>query len=785
VSRPAGFWRSERGLLALLLVLHTSVTLWLVLDRRLPRGHDMLGNYLLQYLFASETTLRDGIPLWMPYVAHGLPSNWAHTIQAGLFQNALLALGGPPGGTNFLPLFHLGMWLDEIVLILGVWMLGKRFGLSPLALFFSSAAAAGSTLWADQPYWNHRALFAVPLVLALLQGFLEERRSWKLHAGVNLLILQILGNVPYIAFLSGLVVLIHLVVYAAVWRRRLWRTWKGIGPGTAFYPLVLLHAATLAAVWVVFMHGAEGIVQHRHGREADGTVSFDTFLGYGGGTTPARYLELLLGTPPSMEYSLYAGAPVLVLAFLALALRPGRRVLQLGLAAALLFSFSLGVSSLVAASAYQALPIFRYFRYVALAAPAVRLLLVILAGDGFDALVRRGAGAVGPRRAGASAMLGASLATGGLAALVAAGATSPLEILELLKSGRFGMSSCEELRAPGTMLPVLLGSALAAGATALLLFVRPRAAVSILLALLGAADVYRWKLQMLAMKTAPLSDEAYAVQRVEPVPYAPRRSADYASIARYRAMAPSFFDYGVNYDFTDGFLHLDPPSSRFWTHHWLYPVDRLARAYGTKHHGSREAADAALAREHRKLFPKDHPPYDRILGRSQDKLQVFSRAGGAMAPPEVARLLNDPRNRGDLLLLEGRLEGLPGPFPTADPARLGDSDRLEVPLRVVSFGAHRVEVEVSLPQGVPEAWLSYADAWHPAWRAVINGRPEHVDRAFLAYKAVRLGPGLNRVGFRLEDPLRTTCARALGLNALAWVAGVLWALFRVLRPARC
>ncbi len=797
VSRPSGFWRSGRSLLGLLLVLHTAVSLWLVLDRRLPRGHDTLGNYFLQYLFASHASQGDGVPLWMPYVAHGLPSNWALTIQGGLFQNALLALGGPPGGANFLILFHLGMYLDELVLILGVWALGRRFSFSPLALFFTAAAAAGSTLWADQVYWNHRALFALPLVLALLQGFLEEGRRWKLHAGLNLLVLQVMGNVPYIAFLTGFVVLVYLLAYVAVWRRRLARSRALLRPAALDALLLPLHLAAFGAVAATFLEGTGEIVQFRHGRNPDGSVPLDAFLTYGGGTSPVRYLEMLLGTPPSLEYSLYSGAPVLALALLAFALRPGRRVLALGLATALVLSFSLGASGLVAPAAFQAMPLFRYFRYVALAAPVVRLLLILLAGLGFDALLRRARPPEGPRRAVAAALLGTAVAVGGLCALVAAGPVAPPDVLGLLKSGRFGMSSCEELRRPETMLPVLGASALAAGLGALLLFRRPGAAVLVLLALLEAGDVYRWKLQMLALKTAPLDGAAYAAQEVGPVPYAPRRNGDYLSSPRYAAMAPAFLDYGVTYDFTDGFLHLDPPSSRFWTHHWLRPVDALARAYGTRFHGSESAAAEALAREHRRLFPGSLPAFDRVLGVTEDKLRVFSRAHAAGPDARIAELMADPTFEGDVLLLSISPRQADATAPESPPPPLGADERAPAFVKVLASGPGRLVVEV---EAEPGSWLVYADAWHPSWTATARDggavlapgspRPVPVKRAFLAYKTVQLPWKRSVVEFRFESPLRSLAYRFLGWNSLVWVLGTLAAFARLLArgpggPAGC
>jgi hypothetical protein len=488
-----------------------------------------------------------------------------------------------------------------------------------------------------------------------------------------------------------------------------------------------------------------------------------------------------------MEYSLYAGAPVVALAFLAFALRPGRRVVHLGVTLFLVFSFSLGVSSVIPAVAYETIPLLQYFRYIALAAPIAKLLLILLAGIGFDALLRRPVVPSGPRRAAGAILLGSALAVGGLSLLVLGGALHPDEILQLLKSTRFGTSSALEMRDRSVLGPVLGGAALAAAAAAALLFrgeaARRRGSTLVLLALLGAVDAYRWKVQMLAVKTVPLDDAAYATHRVTPIPYEARRHADYARSERHQALAPFLFDYGVTYDFTDGFLHLDPPSSRFWTHHWLRPVDALARAYGTKlHRGDRAAALAALRQEHRRLFPRSLPPYDALLGISEDKLRLFSRAHSVPSDTDLAGRLNDPAFQGHLLLLSAHRKGPLHAVPVPDRKRLEEDDRAPGGVRVVSFGAHRIVVEVTPEAGRSPAWLSYADAWHPGWTATVNGQPAPVERAWLGYKAVCLRPfpGPHTVEFRFEAPLRTACARALGLNALAWVLGAVAFALRLL-----
>src|SRR5262249_9495133 len=83
-----------------------------------------------------------------------------------------------------------------------------------------------------------------------------------------------------------------------------------------------------------------------------------------------------------------------------------------------------------------------------------------------------------------------------------------------------------------------------------------------------------------------------------------------------------------------------------------------------------------------------------------------------------------------------------------------------------------LRVSVNLPAELREGWLVYADVWNPRWTATVNGFEAPVERAFLAYKAVKLGPGKNDVEFRFRDPVRSICFRLLGINALIWIVAV-------------
>src|SRR6185295_7361422 len=208
-------------------------------------------------------------------------------------------------------------------------------------------------------------------------------------------------------------------------------------------------------------------------------------------------------------------------------------------------------------------------------------------------------------------------------------------------------------------------------------------------------------------------------------------------------------------------------SSRFLLTHWLAPFDALLAA-NERRPLERERTEAP------RLRVGSDDPYARITGTSVDKLQVFRRAVRAGSDRAVSGLLNRPEFRGDVLLLAS-------PGPDAEPGSVSGNDRMSLPVTVLRFDFDSLTAKVELPADLSEGWLMYADVWHPGWTASVNDQSVPVERAFLAYKAVKLAPGSNLVQFRFRDPLRSACYRFVGAASLLFLAGLGVLLVRLFR----
>ncbi|MCX5848573.1 MAG: hypothetical protein NTW65_03900, partial [Deltaproteobacteria bacterium] len=98
---------------------------------------------------------------------------------------------------------------------------------------------------------------------------------------------------------------------------------------------------------------------------------------------------------------------------------------------------------------------------------------------------------------------------------------------------------------------------------------------------------------------------------------------------------------------------------------------------------------------------------------------------------------------------------------------LSSNKRLRFPYQIQRFDSNNLEVTTNVNE-TESAWLLYSDVWHTFWRATVNGKETPVYKANLAYKAVKLEKGFNKVHFYFKSKLLSALYLIFGLNALCW-----------------
>ncbi len=447
IPPPGGRPLSGRTLFLAALLLNALVYLFLFGDHRMVRGP------VTREFFESRLRVLAG--------GEGPAAG-----PGGLLLTALRPLGPWLRGLAPLPLFHASMLVDELVFLLGVWLLSTRFYGSPRTAFFVTVAGAGSVLWTDQVYGNFLAYHSVPLALWWIHEFLDRGSRRSLFAALLLLALQ--GTMQ-----SALVVLLYLAAAAVLrpedigMRLRAWRRQRRDGAWLA----ALIVAGALAA--------ARGAAPKAVAR------------------TPGGVFDLLIGLSLDPEVTVFCGFFTIGFAIHALTERNrGRAVLAL---------LALG-SFLILSLAGSPLPL-------------VKLFLVFLSGAGLERALREQEGRVAlPARL---ALLTLALLVVALASLDSSEAVeqSLRPVLGVLP----GRIEAGLPRDPRT-LPELFGAAAlacgsAAGACYLLVASpRTRPLALALILLLHPADLYGWKSRMVWFRTTSLTAEQQAALRIPELP---------------------------------------------------------------------------------------------------------------------------------------------------------------------------------------------------------------------------------------------------------------------------
>lgn len=160
-----------------------------------------------------------------------------------------------------------------------------------------------------------------------------------------------------------------------------------------------------------------------------------------------------------------------------------------------------------------------------------------------------------------------------------------------------------------------------------------------------------------------------------------------------------------------------------------------------------------LGWETEKFSRDDVPTSDistlQIIGCSPGKLRLLRPDFIANDSREAEIFLKQNKYKHNLLVLETNSDSSQHVSSTA-------LTSTKPSIRVESFSMNHLNLRISNPV-TEDVWLYYADAWHPNWKAYINGNLVHIDRANIAFKAIRLPTGTSSITFKFESPIIVMC----------------------------
>ncbi len=686
------------------------------LDARILPLHDSFYSFVNFQIFYNEFFFERDLAHWYPYCGYGLPADLQQLISLTPMSYVVGLAGALVRATDTLLLFKLSVVGEQLVYVIGTYLLARRLFASRATALALGVAAAGTLVWYAQLWFELRFFYLLPVILYCVVTFLERRRSeWLWLAGIACVAWS-MGNVPYFVPLWGFVLLI--CVAGAAWRYQ--GEWSRLFARTGPNLLLLFALGFGVVVYVHFaFHALDFLVMHVTGRDPLTTeVDLETFRTYGGNAdlfTVAR--SFLLGWPIHLPWgsgadnSAYIG--LLPLAGVGMAFAFERSRLFLGIGAALIALVWLSLGGIFTTLVYY-LPTLSQYRHVGLVYGLVKALAIIAAGYGIERLWRRPFPLPSRRVLWSSAVVLAVASAGVVPAL-----WHTHVFLRLWLYLVVGVLSLALTRSPKPGLVIALALDLA----------------------LYQAAVYRQ-----VPKLPPGYGKKLDTVLVHELAYQPRRYASPAdaprspdSLRAQRALSLTQHPGAMAiYWITYGFAQFDPCWSQYTTELTTQGVNQLLR----------------VAR-------KRGPALDAILGCDAPKLRLVAGAtlvegaGAARDALRTTRTATGPI--ADVIRL---------PPVAARPANSETWTPEAGTVQVTQFTLNEVvaQTQVTVPDG---AWLVYADAFHPGWRARVDGREAPIAEANLAFKAVWLPSGDHVVRFWYQPGSSYYASYALAAFGLA------------------
>ncbi|HEY3108918.1 MAG TPA: YfhO family protein, partial [Chloroflexota bacterium] len=689
-------------------------------DRRWIQPGDFSDQFYPWARYLSDELLAGRLPLWNPYVFAGHPFH--ADPQAAVFYpiGTALALALGRGGLSYRAL-ELELPIHFALAALASFLLARRLTGSALAGTIAGIAYGFGGFLTSYPAQQLAVLRTaawLPLWLYCLERALGAPRCrprW-LVAGAAVMAVMLLAGHSQSALYA-----LYLGVAYALWRAH--ERGHGLAVGLAAAALPALLGAGLAAIQLI--PTAELVAISTRDRLPYDAAAY----GYELKALPGALLPAWRG-----ERALYVGVPILLLAALALSGR-ARSAVFWGAVAGFALLVSLGGNTLLYRVLWLVAPGWSTFRDQERSAAVWSLAMAVLAAHGLVALralepdcLRRVAGRL-------------ALAT--LASLAFAA-----EVLVLWTARR-----AEERNPFDSLLEAAVFLALVLGLTTLLIAlwprVGPRAAGGLLVALVlfdlftvnGANNQSDQDPSVVLAREAAL-----ARPRAESEPYRLRSDDDKLVPPNYAMVWRAPFMSG------------DSPIQLRRTHDLLDSREewRLWQLFNVKYLLSRGERDDPG------LEPLGQGADLRVYAVRFSLPRAWAVSDVRVVPDDataLATLLSDAIHPGDTALV-------------AEPPPLPIQPGLPRPdVRVRSAWSNGLEVEV---RSTGNALLVVADAWHPGWRADLDGRSVPILRTNHAFRGVAIPAGQHVVTMRYRPgslylgAAITAASLAIGLALLLW-----------------
>jgi hypothetical protein len=635
---------SFKSVFIILFVLEAAFFLWQFLTHRISAGHDTTQYFIIQYYFLNHLICHGEVPQWMPYMTQGTVATWWFSIQADLFQNALMIFHPFLKTFNFATLFTVGIFGNTLFYCVAFGCGGESISKIRGHSYSFVHPFWARPFWMSQIWYSFHLYYALPLVFFFIHQFLQTSRwQWFFLAG-QLWLLQSFGNMPYFLPMTAWVLFsyfaLFLMQYPQIFTHCLkqLRWFKGS-------VIIIIHILTAWGYIHLSTAGTQEIINYNPGRNLQGTTDLNGFLTYGGTLGFNSWLEALTGISPMMDYTLYSGVLVIVFAVSGILLsRSLKTKAWLFIWAALLFLLNLALWP--ASWLYQWWPLMKFYRHLTLLTPLTKIAICLWAAIVLDHLLEYKLSKFEIRKfacLGLGIILGTILIflvflkTEGIIELTISPSMYFLEIPVFLDWIIPNLTSWINFHVT-TLILTLIGLSL--------LIFNPKNKTSIISALvvIHLFNIYGYKTQQILNRTIP--NAATSITQFKAIPYAEHRQmTDWTELPRSQFLLQLPLHVVKNWA-SNSFIYLDEPGSTFRVDHWLKPLDQYLRTYWGQNLDDFEQRPKGLINFRRLTFPIDHPAALKFSAVTEDKIQFFSSAFEVADIVQQSKLMSTSEYRG-------------------------------------------------------------------------------------------------------------------------------------------
>lgn len=366
-------------------------------------AHDTLTVFQFFSYFFSQLSLAHDIPMWLPSTAFGMPIEPYLLFSFGPFQYMSLAIGYLFNIQNTLNLFSISIIGDTLFLAFGTYLFCRHSMQSrwiPIACVISLLLLVQ---FDQQIYWNFKILLPIPFSLYFAHRGIESLNPAYLLCSMTVLLCFSFGSLPYVLpvqFYLTLTYSLCLIAPKLTWSDFQVHSFQSLikqlceqlkQRNTLLLFLVSLFFFILCAL---MMHQIQRVMRLEMayvtgGRNADLSVSMETFLSYGGFTGFEKIKELLTGLPTITsgyrhDFLAFAGLTTVIFAIYSF-FSKHKSTSQIALTVTTLIAIAFTVTATGIAHIAYYLPGMNIVRHLAYFITVGKLLLIMLSGFGIRA----------------------------------------------------------------------------------------------------------------------------------------------------------------------------------------------------------------------------------------------------------------------------------------------------------------------------------------------------------------------------------------------------------------